>query len=140
MCESWIRRGIPAKTAAEAYKTEMAELRRQNEECKGNLIVRFEDCVSDPFSELGRMCQFLGLEWEGLGKIRIKAKRVVTGDGSHDVKFGEEGRKVWMNRQEVGGYLDQAVTGRQISCLSEEDKRVIRNTAGEVMTQFGYEV
>jgi len=140
VCEGWLRRGIPVGKAAKAYDREMSELRRQQADTARNLVVKFEDCVEDPFSELDRMCDFLDLDAGRVGKLRIKAKKVVGGDGSHDVRFAEEGEKVWVGRNETDRYLDPAVTRYQMSRLSPEQIDLIRRTAGGIMAHFGYEV
>lgn len=139
VCEGWMRRGLSPKAAARAYRREIVELKKQQEMTERNLVVKFEECIAEPFREFSRMCQFLELDPGSVGKIRIKAKKMIFSDGSHDVRFAREGQKTWVNPDEVDRYLDPRVTCRQIARLTPDQMTVIRKVAGAAMAHFGYE-
>lgn len=139
VCEGWIRRGMSPDRAARKYRRETGEIVRQGKECHNSLVMKFEDCISDPFREFGRMVEFAGLDPSGIEKLRIKAKRLVNQDGEHNLKFGIEGKKIWVGRNQVPDYFDTSITWRQISRLKDDEKRTIQEIAGDVMGSCGYE-
>lgn len=141
VCEGWARRGIPVEKAADAYARALEEIFAQSKTLSRHLLVKFEDCVLDPFGSLGRLCRFTGLDAADAAGIRIKSKKTLAADGRHRVQSGEtEGRKLWLDRHEVRDYLDPAVAERQVSRLSRQEMDVVARIAGEAMMRAGYDV
>lgn len=141
VCEGWTRRGIPLEKAAAAYDRALNEILAQNEALDRHLLVRFEDCVSDPFGAMARLCRFVGVDPAEVPRIRVKNKKTIAADGSHKVNSGKtEGAKVWVGPEEVRRYLDPAVTDRQLERLSRPDREIVARIAGHTMARAGYTV
>lgn len=141
VCEGWVRRGIPVEDAAVAYNEAINEILAQDRTLDRHMLVKFEDCLKDPFGELERLCMFTGIDPAAVDKIRIKNKKTITSNGSHGLKPGTtEGGKVWVGRESIRDYLDPAVTDRQIGRLSDADRDAVIRLAGETMVRAGYSV
>ncbi len=138
VCEGLMRRGSQVENAAKKYNKVMNEIVNQKKEIDKYLIVRFEDCLDNPFGEIENMYKFLGVSPYKLKRIRLKSKKIIKESGEHLSAFGAEHRKVWVEKSFIEDYLDTSVTKRQIANLSNKDREKILNITGPIMDQFGY--
>ena len=61
LCDSWKRRGMPAKMAGKVYGHIAGQMVAERNSRNNYLLVRFEDMVSDPLRFLDRLYERLAL-------------------------------------------------------------------------------
>ncbi|TGG95255.1 sulfotransferase [Natronospirillum operosum] len=138
VCEGWVRRGVTPSKAAHVYKKLMEEVVHQSNHLENHLIVNFEDCLSDPMGQAVRMYKFVGLDAKDVKHIRIKSKKIIQDNGTHETDFAKAGQKIWLDPEGVKDYLDASITQRQIDRLSVRDKETIVRIIGPTMQKLGY--
>jgi hypothetical protein len=61
LCDSWMRRGMPAKMAGRMYAQIAGKMIAERHSRKNYMLVRFEDMISDPLGFLDRLYECLVL-------------------------------------------------------------------------------
>lgn len=140
LADGYIRRGKTAKEAGKLYQSMADKMQKISESIDYFKLIKFEDVLINPFSEAENLFKFLQLNPTSINKIRLKSKRVIGVDGSHEVKLGDENRKYWFNEDTIGQILDSTVNQKQADRLSHEDQKTFTQEARSALEYFGYEV
>ena len=138
LCDGWIRRGLTADEAGYQYQKVTSSMLQLCDEFEGSMIIKFEDLVQNPFTIAEKAYSFCGLDPERLSKLRLKSKRVITADGRHETRFGEQKKKYWFDSQEIKLALDNQINERQSARLNERDRKIFDSYAHENMRQLGH--
>jgi hypothetical protein len=91
--------------------------------------VRYEDLLEHPEEEVGRLLRFLGAD------ASDEAVRLCVEGGSFE--RWSKGRE--RGREDSRAFLRKGVAGDWRSVVTEEDKRVFKEAAGETLIELGYE-
>jgi hypothetical protein len=100
-------------------------------------IIRFEDMVANPMPTIWQLYDFAGLDREKVQKIRFKAKRHYTADGTRDSAL-EVGRHFWFSFDEVPGFLDEDINTYHIQQLPEAVRDDILTRTEATAGKLGY--
>ena len=133
-----MRHGDTAEKAGRDYLRVGQRMIRDAREQSKYLLLKFEDVLEDPFAAAARLYEFTGLEPVELQKLRLKSKRVLSRDGRHEVRFGDEDRKYWFDREQIWSILDKGINRTQLDRLSAKDVRTFERHASPVLEHFGY--
>jgi hypothetical protein len=91
--------------------------------------VRYEDLLSRPEEELGRLLRLIGAD-ASKGAVRAC---VEAGSFERWSKGRERGK------EDSAAFLRKGVAGDWKNVFTEEDKRVFKEAAGDVLVELGYE-
>ena len=138
VCEGWMRRGFSLKSAASKYNVAMREIARQQESTQNSMTLRFEDVVRSPVANAEALFDFLGVSPPKLDFYRLKAKTLMSNDGSEGVKFGVSGEKRWIEASRLRDFLDSRISERQIQLLNKDDRYLLGRIIGSTLSRFGY--
>lgn len=83
--------------------------------------------ASDPFGESSKLFSGLKVEPVKLDNLRLKSKRVLRSDGSHEALTEHEHSKCWYSCNEIGEVLSSDIDDRQRRLL------VVRNPAVQII-------
>lgn len=139
-CESSVRRGASVRHAAKMYKKHvgyMVDFIARNDNTQ---LIRFEDLVSDPFAVADRLYSWLGLLPATLPELRLKSKRVRSGESQYATLYGKENRHYWFDRTAIQEALEPSVNASQIRGLSETEKQQFVEIAQAELSACGYAV
>lgn len=138
ICESWIRRGIPAAKTGRRYRQyaqSMIDYSQKNERYE---LVRFEDILADPFGQMEAIFRFAQLDPPQIERYRLKAKRVMSEDGTYETPFGSLGHKYWLDAEAMRRFLVPNVAENQAQRLSPEDRAAFEHEALPILKHLGY--
>ena len=138
VCNGWMRRGLSAKEAGRKYASLVGTILNLRNSSRRFILIKFEELIGDPFAIAEQLFQALELEPRAIPKIRLKAKRVLSRLGTHETRFGVEGRKYWFGPEEIGAVLDARIDARQIAELKPAARRAFESQAKEVLAMLGY--
>jgi hypothetical protein len=139
LCESRLRRG----TFKEAAKfgilyNEIVEKFFEYEKKYPNFyLLKFEDFLVDPIKFVHDIYDKAGLSYGDDIKVRLKAKKHVKADGSHDTSL-RENNKYWINLNDIFEFVNPKINENQIKKLSKEDADSFLKYAGDSMKKLGY--
>jgi len=139
LCEGHLRRGSDVDAFAKIYLSVANSFKDLSAHGVPVRMIKFEDMIDDPFATAAEMLRFLKIEPSSLDRIRLKSKRVMRSDGEHELKFGEEDRKAWFDRQDILTVLDNEVNNAQRARLTSDQVRRFDSIAHEAMEFFGYD-
>ena len=71
-------------------------------------------------------------------KLRLKSKRVLADDGTHETRFGTVNRKYWFTPDEVTSVLDRRVNDTQAELLDDDARRTFESRAGDILCRLNY--
>lgn len=137
VCEGWTRRGSDARKAGLMYRKFGERIIEDSSVLENYKVLRYEDLIADIFGVTEQLFLWTG-EDTSLQKIRLKTKRVVKADGSHEEIFGKADHKYWVSAEELGRFIDVKINEKQIAKLSSEDIRKFEAEAAPVLRHFGY--
>lgn len=140
LVDGYLRRGVSAVEAGRLYSRIANKMQKLQATVPNFRLVKFEDALQRPFEMAEELYKFVDAAPFSPEKLRLKSKRVVDKDGSHDVKFGDEARKYWFSRENIGDILDPGIEQKQSSRLSEEDAKQFTREAAPGLRFFGYEI
>jgi len=138
ICNGMMRRGETAKRAGQVYRRIGRRMIEDHRAFSRHMLLRFEDVLKDPFAVATELFTFAGLDPTRLEKLRLKSKKVLTGDGQHAPRFGEEDRKYWFDRSQIWQILDPGIDETQVQLLTRDDRRTFEKYAAPVLEYFGY--
>ncbi len=138
VCDGWMRRGMSASAAGKRYASCVRRILQLQDAPDSCPLVRFEELVVDPFGIAERIFGWLNLEPTQLPKLRLKAKRVLGGSGSHEPTFGVEGQKEWFDPIEIGTVLRPGIDAVQRDKLEREALADFERHAGPALAELGY--
>ncbi|MFX1257988.1 MAG: hypothetical protein ACFFAN_09020 [Promethearchaeota archaeon] len=138
LCEGWNRRGLDAKTSGLIYRKYCEKIIKDSKNLKNYLIVKFEEIIKNPFIEATKLYEFTQLNPTILRKLRLKSKRLLTREGNHKVKFGEEHKKYWFNAESITDYLNPEISEIQTKKLSNSDRKIFEKEAKPILKYFNY--
>jgi len=135
-----MRRGDSAEKVGRDYRRVGQKMIQDERERSDYMLLKFEDVLAEPFEAAARLFEFAGVAPVRLDKLRLKSKRVLSPDGQHEVRFGEEDRKYWFGPDQIWSILDKDVNKTQVDRLSSEDLHTFERHAGPVLDHFGYSI
>jgi hypothetical protein len=138
ICESWVRRGIPADKTGRQYRQFVETMLRYAEQYPRYMMVKFEDILDQPFEVLERVFHFLELEPPAVEKFRLKSKAVLTEDGKHEAPYGHKGAKYWLDRDTICDFLVEDIADIQKRALSPETIAAFEREAMPALQALGY--
>jgi hypothetical protein len=139
VCEGHLRRKIDIHKSAEMYRKSCERMIEDSKKISNYHILRFEDIINDPIKMLHKIYDYCDLDARLLKKIRLATKPIVKKDGSHGYVHGiSETKLLWYDLEEFATHFDKNVNDNQIARLTEHQKKVIQNEAGEVLKYFNY--
>jgi len=138
LCNGWKRRGMSPDAAGRRYARVTDRMLQLCDEYEGSAVFKFEELIGDPFAYSQRLYSFCSLTPDRLPKLRLKSKRVLSSNGRHEARFGEENRKYWLAPDEISVALDDQVNERQSAQVNDADRAVFDKHAHENMKRLGY--
>jgi hypothetical protein len=91
--------------------------------------VRYEDLLEHPHQEVGRLLAFLGVDTEG--KL---VERCVSSASFEKLSKGRE-----RGQEDPSSFYRKGVAGDWKNYFTEEDRRIFKEEAGELLIRLGYE-
>ncbi|MEM9291341.1 MAG: sulfotransferase [Acidobacteriota bacterium] len=101
-------------------------------------LVRFEDLVQQPLESMQRLYAAADLDPSALQQLRFKTKPHYRRDGSHGSDH-PPGTHLWLDFDEVPGFLVPDINRRQASQLEDAERRWVEEATAEVRERAGYE-
>ena len=138
LAESFKRRGKSLNQSANLYSDIAKSFYNFAEKAENSLFIKFEDVLKDPFLMANKLFTFLKITPANLELLRFKSKKVVDKKGEHHVTFGDENKKYWFNKENIGDFMDPDVNKKQLSRLSRDEIEKFNGIAGETLKSFGY--
>ena len=137
-CNGWMRRGCDPYEAGKWYRKIVGMMLADRERRKDDVMfVNFHDLIHEPIQTINRVYGFLGLPETNASHYRLKTKKVLKEDGTHDVVTGTEGEMVWVSRDELSAFLDSGIDERQRSELDETTLDSFREGLGDIIERLG---
>jgi hypothetical protein len=140
ICEGHIRRRHSAEAFGQMYEAVCQKMIHDSQTVPRYHLVRFEDMISNPIEFMEKIYSYAGLDMSQVKKVRLRAKASMSKDGVRRHTFG--GRKdweyEWFHISEMKNILRGDVNENQINRLSEKDKKIFLEQAGESMRSLGY--
>lgn len=140
VAEGHYRRGQSIKDFAEQYQYMADEMKMLKKKLKHFKLVRFEDMIKDPFGLSRDLYDHLGCDPVNLDKLRLKSKKVIMKDGTHNQTFGTAGNKYWFDIDSIKKIIKTNVNKNQIEVLSRSQILEFNSIAEDALNYFGYEV
>lgn len=93
------------------------------------LALRYEDLLADPFREMTRLWNFLGVEAHPHLEAEIQKE------------MGQNLDEEWQARRagDIAGFLPKGKAGNWRSLFTARDRQVFKQTAGDLLVKWGYE-
>lgn len=91
--------------------------------------LRYEDLLADPFREMTRLWNFLGVEAHPHLEAEIQKE------------MGQNLDEEWQARRasDIAGFLPKGKAGNWRNLFTARDRQVFKQTAGDVLVKWGYE-
>jgi len=140
LCDGHMRRGGTAAEAGKLYYRISEEMKRNADTIPRFKLIRFEDILERPFDAAEELFKFIDVQPLQLDKLRFKSKKIINKHGNHKVKFGNENRKYWFDKDCIGQILYPNVNQAQVDRLSGKVIREFNLEAEPALKYFGYEV
>ena len=140
LADGYVRRGMSIKYSGKLYQRMAEEMRRLSGEIKNFKLLKFEDVVKSSFIIAEELFYFTEMDPKKVNKLRFKSKKVITNDGGHNVKFGEEHRKYWVDEKNIRDFIDPEIDEKQSNRLSLEMIKEFNKEAKAALEYFGYDV
>lgn len=138
LCESWKRRGRSMQEAIDNYLRIGHYFMEQEQNNPRFKVIRMEDILIDPFAVSLELNKFLGLYPQELDHLRLKSKKLVGKDGSHEVRFGKQNSKYWFDKTSIEQFIDKGINEKQLKQLTDKDRATFESKAGGILAHFGY--
>lgn len=138
VCEGWLRRGVSARQAGRYYSRFAEQLQRMQAHYQSFKIVSFEEVLADPFGAATDLFRFVQETPYELDRLRLKVKKTLSSQGAHEVRYGQENRKYWFDRERISALFDPTVDHKQRAHLSDADAAAFERAAGGALRYFGY--
>lgn len=139
VCEGHIRRGIDAAAIAAHYEKGCQQMLTDRDRIPHYHIIKYEDIVADPLEALKKIYAYAGLDHGQVDKIRLETKAVLQPDGRHAYIHGtQEKTLLWYDISEFHRHLADDANANQIGRLSDAEKNIIREHAGNSLRYFDY--
>jgi hypothetical protein len=119
------------------YNRMVGKMLEDSEKYERYCFIRFEDMVANPMPTIWQIYDFAGLDREKVQKIRFKAKRHYTADGTRESAL-EVGRHFWFSFDEVPGFLDEDINTYHIQQLPEAVRDDILTRTAATAGKLGY--
>lgn len=139
LADGYIRRGKTVEEAGKLYYRISEGMKKISDKTKNFMIIKFEDIIEDPFNLSKKLFDFTKVQPINLEKLRFKSKKVISTDGDHQVKFGNEHRKYWFDHDTIHQILDPNINEKQIDRLTQEDIEEFNKLAIPALEYFGYQ-
>ena len=138
LADGFMRRGKTVEEAGKLYYKISEEMKKLSDKVLKFKMIKFEDIIMEPFKMAKELFEFVEVQPISLNKLRFKSKKVITKEGDHQVKFGNEHRKYWFDRSNISQILDPDINKKQINRLSPEMIREFNKASGTALEFFGY--
>ena len=137
--EGHLRRNGTIEDVSHKYERGAQQLLEYSERLPNFHIIRFEDVLENPLQQFDHIYDLCDLDTREITKIRMITRPIITSTGHHEYVHGTSRETmVWINPEEMTGFLDPSVTENQIRRLSPEQKEKIVEIAGDSLRQLGY--
>jgi hypothetical protein len=140
VAEGHMRRGESIKDFAQQFQNMADEMKSLKQKLKHFKLVRFEDMINDPFEMSRDLFEYLECTPLTLDKLRLKSKKVVMKDGTHNQTFGTAGNKYWFDSESIRKIIKKDVNKNQIQNLNHSQISDFNSIAGDALNYFGYDV
>jgi hypothetical protein len=138
LCESLMRRGWTAESAAKHYNFLANRILQENKN-KDFLLVKFEDVLNNPKKIINSIYCHLKLDLEEVKKFRFQHKAIATKNSSKSINYGDYDRQVvWLDKKNIEFFFRKDVNHNQINRLSNDDKNIIKVEIDDVMKKLDY--
>lgn len=138
LCEGWVRRGKKAKDIGVLYRKMGEKMINDSQKLKNYTTIKFEDILKEPFMQAENLYSFAELEPRSIPKLRFKSKKLLSKEGSHLTKFGQENKKYWFDQNNIETILNPNTSSVQIEKLSSKDFNAFEKEARPVLEYFNY--
>ncbi len=124
--EAFIRR------VAQGWAANLREIEEQGKRLfrKNYFALRFEDLLADPFEEMSRLWNFLGVK-----KVNRSLARGLTAEMSSNPDEEWQARR----NEEIASFLPKGHAGNWQRLFSARDKALFKEAAGEILVKWKYE-
>jgi hypothetical protein len=139
LADGLIRRGKTVSEIGNLYYQISEKMKKLSDQIPRFRFIKFEDIIEKPFSMAEELFDFTEVTPVSLEKLRFKSKKVISREGDHQVKFGNEHRKYWFDRSTIHQILDPNINKKQMERLSPEMIREFNKESGSALEFFGYE-
>lgn len=120
------------RRVAKGWAANLNEIESEGRRLYGDqyLGIRYEDLLANPFEEMSRVWNFLGVKnVEGSLVEQIKAEMSSNPDEQWQAKRNEG----------IASFLPKGQAGNWSRLFTEKDKAVFKESAGEMLIKWGYE-
>jgi len=140
LADGYERRGMSIEYSGKLYQRIADEISKLSGKLKNFKLIKFEDVVKSPFQIAEELYLFTEIDSKRVEKLRFKSKKIVTKDGAHELKFGEEHRKYWVDEKHVSEFIDPDIDEKQSSRLSPAMIEGFNKQARSALEYYGYDV
>jgi len=140
VAEGHYRRGKSIDSFAIQYKYMADQMKLYQNKVSHFKIVKFEDMLVDPFALSKNLFEYLSCKPSELEKLRLKSKKVIMKDGTHDQAYGASGSKYWFDSESIKEIIKTDVNKNQIKKLNMSQILEFNSHAEDALNYFGYEV
>lgn len=138
--EGHYRRGESISDFANKYQYVAEQMQNYKSRLKNFKLVRFEDILNDPFRISKELYTYLECEPVELNMLRLKSKKVIKKDGSHEENYGKSGKKYWFDKNNIKEIIKPDVNKNQIQKLYAEQISEFNEIAEGALKFFNYEI
>jgi hypothetical protein len=133
LCDSWKRRGTPAKTSGKIYGHIAGQMVSERNSRQNFMLVRFEDLLSDPVAFLDRLYERLALPLPDEASYIHRPKGF--GPGREDAASGSRIMQI-VHKSYWESLLDRNINATAIQRLSRQDLRDFNEYGSAAMEQL----
>jgi hypothetical protein len=139
LADGLVRRGKTAAEAGKIYYRISEEMKRLSDHISRFKLIKFEEIIQQPFEKAKELFEFTNTKPSTLDKLRLKSKKVISRDGEHQVKFGNEHRKYWFDRSNINQILDPTINEKQMERMTTKMINEFNKEAKSAIEYYGYE-
>lgn len=140
VCEGWVRRGAEPRKAGIMYRRFGEKILEESTYMSRHKIIKYEDFIPNIFSITKEILDWTNASPVHFKKIRLKAKKVLSNEGRHQIRSGVDGQKYWVSQEELGAFIDFSINQKQIAQLSISDAKVFESEAKPILDKFQYTI
>lgn len=138
LADGLVRREKTVAEAGRLYFKISEEMKQYADQLSRFKLVKFEDILRQPFEISEKLFEFTDTKPIKMSKLRLKSKKVINRKGEHQVKFGDEHRKYWFDRDTINQILDPNINKKQMERIKPSMIKEFNRESKTALDFFGY--
>lgn len=138
--EGHLRRGSSVQETGLLYQFIADKMKYYSEVVPNYKLFKFEEVLDDVFACSQRLFEFTDSQPVHLDSLRLKSKRILKSDGEHEVKYGQEKKKYWYDRNNIDNYFNKSINDIQIKNLQSKEIKEFNKYAKSALEYFSYDI